>query len=57
MTMLQNSLILDEEYEYEVSVLDLWKAKGIEEPYDAISLALKTFIMFATLRLLSKERL
>ena len=43
MTMLQNSIILDEEYEYEVSVLDLWKAKGIDEPYDAISLAMKTF--------------
>jgi len=25
MTALQNSIILDEEYEYEVSVLDLWK--------------------------------
>ena len=43
MTMLQNSLLIDEEYEYEIAVADLWKAKGIDEPYDAISLAMKTF--------------
>ena len=43
MTMLQNSILLDEEYEYEVSVLDLWKAKGIDDPYDAITVAMTTY--------------
>ena len=43
MTMLQNSLLIDEEYEYEVSVLDLWKIKGIEDPYDAITVAMNTY--------------
>ena len=39
MATLQNSLILDEEYEYEVSVSDLWKVSGEEDPYSAIHLA------------------
>jgi len=43
MTALQNSILLDEEYEYEVSVLDLWKAKGIDDPYDAITVAMHTY--------------
>jgi len=42
MTALQNSIILDEEYEYEVSVLDLWKTSGEEDPYSAIYLAMNT---------------
>ena len=43
MTALQNSILIDEEYEYEVSVLDLWKVKGIEDPYDALTVAMKTY--------------
>ena len=42
MTALQNSIILDEEYEYEVSVVDLWESQGIKEPYDAIAVAMNT---------------
>jgi hypothetical protein len=30
MTALQNSIILDEEYEYEVSVVDLWESQGMK---------------------------
>ena len=43
MTALQNSIILDEEYEYEVSVVDLWESQGIKEPYDAIAVAMNTY--------------
>ena len=43
MTLLQNSILIDEEYEYEVSVLDLWESQGIKDPYDAIAVAMHTY--------------
>ncbi len=43
MTMLQNSILLDEEYEYEVSVVDLWESQGIKDPYAALTVAMNTY--------------
>ncbi len=46
MTMLQNSLLLDEEYEYEEMIIDFWRVKDFNSPYDeaeAVDLAIDTF--------------
>ena len=46
MTMLQNSLLLDEEFEYEEVIVDFWTVKGFfykEDITEAIALAMETF--------------
>ena len=46
MTMLQNSLLLDEEYEYEELIVDFWTVRGLynqEDITEAIALAMETF--------------
>ena len=46
MTMLQNSLLIDEEYEYEERVIDFWTVKDFyndEDVTEAIALAMNTF--------------
>jgi predicted metalloprotease len=46
MTMLQNSILLDEEFEYEEMIVDFWKVKDLTTYYDeaeAVALAMDTF--------------
>ena len=46
MTMLQNSLLIDEEYEYEELIVDFWTVRGLynqEDITEAIALAMETF--------------
>ena len=40
MTKLQNSYLIDEEMEYEVSVQDLWSDEGSDNMSEAVDLAL-----------------
>tara|TARA_R110000744_G_C19123191_1_gene536200 strand:- start:238 stop:453 length:216 start_codon:yes stop_codon:yes gene_type:complete len=42
MTALQNSYLIDEEMQYEVSVMELWQDKGTEDMHEAISVAMGT---------------
>jgi len=44
--MLQNSVLLDEEFEYEEMIVDFWKVKDLTTYYDeaeAVALAMDTF--------------
>jgi hypothetical protein len=46
MSMLQNSILLDEEFEYEEMIVDFWKVKDLNTHYDeaeAVALAMDTF--------------
>ena len=46
MTMLQNSLLIDVEYEYEELIVDFWTVRGLynqEDITEAIALAMETF--------------
>ena len=46
MTALQNSILLDEEYEYEELIVDFWTVRGLynqEDITEAIALAMETF--------------
>tara|TARA_R100000655_G_scaffold92410_1_gene133520 strand:- start:166 stop:417 length:252 start_codon:yes stop_codon:yes gene_type:complete len=46
MSMLQNSILLDEEFEYEEMIVDFWKVKDLTTYYDeaeAVALAMDTF--------------
>jgi|TARA_R100001480_G_C4683442_1_gene175141 predicted metalloprotease len=46
MSMLQNSILLDEEFEYEDMIVDFWKVKDLTTYYDeaeAVALAMDTF--------------
>ena len=46
MSMLQNSVLLDEEFEYEEMIVDFWKVKDLTTYYDeaeAVALAMDTF--------------
>jgi predicted metalloprotease len=46
MSMLQNSILLDEEVEYEDMIVDFWKVKDLTTYYDeaeAVALAMDTF--------------
>ena len=46
MSMLQNSILLDEEFEYEEMIVDFWKVKDLTTHYDeaeAVALAMDTF--------------
>tara|TARA_R110000764_G_scaffold783_2_gene3012 strand:+ start:672 stop:884 length:213 start_codon:yes stop_codon:yes gene_type:complete len=38
--MLQNSLLIDEEMEYEVAVQDLWAVEGMDSMFEAVDLAM-----------------
>ena len=46
MTLLQNSILLDEEHEYEEMIVDIWRLKEFynqSDMFEAVALAMDTF--------------